>query len=171
MTLVPMSDAERARSFAVSFHSDQKYGDLPYVVHLDDVFALSKGVAPLESPLLPAAYLHDVVEDTACTLAEVERNFGEDVAQLVWAVTGVGENRKARNASIYEKLVSCPLAKNLKVADRIANLAPRDVGMRDKKRAMYLTERREFESAVAGADPRLLLTLSQAYSTGYTWQT
>ena len=39
-----MSDAsdvvDRARAFAVQAHGDQRYGDEPYVVHLDEVAAI-----------------------------------------------------------------------------------------------------------------------------------
>ena len=47
---------------------------------------------------------------------------GVHVADLVWAVTGVGANRKERNQSIYDKIKNYPMAAVLKTADRIADL-------------------------------------------------
>ena len=110
-----------ARRFAEAAHADQRYGEAPYVTHLSAVRAVL-GDFGHGGPLAVAAWLHDVVEDTAVTRDEVEARFGAEVAALVWAVTGVGATRKERNASAYEKIRAHPPAAVLKLADRIANV-------------------------------------------------
>jgi guanosine-3',5'-bis(diphosphate) 3'-pyrophosphohydrolase len=67
------------------------------------------------------------------------------VASLVWAVTGVGWNRKTRNADAHMKMLKHPQAIPLKLCDRIAN------GRRAKKDnpglfSMYRKEYSEFRT-------------------------
>lgn len=114
---------ERARKFAAERHASQMYGDQPYIVHLEAVREVLRWAGYEDGHSLSiAAWLHDVVEDTETTIDEIRALFGENVADLVWAVTGVGANRTERNASMYEKCRRCPRAVYLKLADRIANV-------------------------------------------------
>jgi (p)ppGpp synthase/HD superfamily hydrolase len=120
--------------FAIARHGDQRYGPYPYAYHLASVEAKLQSLineddqdfgmldACTEDEWLAAAWLHDIVEDTPTTIKEVEADFGITVANLVWAVTGVGKNRKERFQSIVEKINKYPLAATLKLADRIANV-------------------------------------------------
>jgi (p)ppGpp synthase/HD superfamily hydrolase len=140
----------RARDFAAERHSEQKYGEAPYTVHLAAVRAV---LADFDShaDLLTAAWLHDVVEDTGTSIDEVRTLFGDVVANMVWAVTGVGANRKERNASAYSKIRAYPVAAQLKLADRIANVeASRGV---QGKLGMYRNEHPAFKDALAGLGP------------------
>lgn len=146
----------RAKEFAITAHGEQKYGDEPYVVHLEAVrkvladFAIEKG-----DDLAVAAWLHDVIEDTSVTRQEIEREFGADVAALVWAVTGVGKNRKERSQSAYLKMQALPQAVTLKLADRIANC---EASARNNPSllTMYRNELPDFASALAGlGDPSM----------------
>src|SRR4051812_16593177 len=96
-------DEPAARAFAEERHGGQRYGDAPYVTHLAHV---RKVLARFGhgGAFAVAAWLHDTVEDTKTTRAEIATRFGEEVAALVWAVTGVGDNRKARNLDAYAKM-------------------------------------------------------------------
>ncbi|MFO0619133.1 MAG: HD domain-containing protein [Polyangiaceae bacterium] len=144
-----------AAGYAAARHGEQRYGDQPYAAHLAAVrAALEAPLAASEldegarADLRVAAWLHDVVEDTPTPLADVAQRFGERVAALVWAVTGVGENRKTRNADAYAKIRATPASAWLKLADRIANVeASRD---RLDKRAMYAAEHASFAEALSG---------------------
>jgi (p)ppGpp synthase/HD superfamily hydrolase len=154
-------DAEaEARQFAVERHGAQQYGERPYVVHLEAVRAVLRDFGH-EGPLAVAAWLHDVVEDTATTRDEVERRFGPEVAALVWAVTGVGADRKARNASAYAKIQQHPAAATLKLADRIANVeASATVPAKLEK---YRSEWHGFATALSGlGDARMWPRLRRA---------
>ncbi|WP_336083558.1 HD domain-containing protein [Nocardia sp. SSK8] len=116
---VAQQEAE-AREFARAAHGDQKYGQAPYLTHL----AAVRGVLAdfgYDGPHGTAAWLHDVIEDTPVTAEEVESRFGRAVLDLVWAVTGIGPDRKARNLNAYEKIAAHPPAVILKLADRTAN--------------------------------------------------
>jgi (p)ppGpp synthase/HD superfamily hydrolase len=149
-----------ARQFAVTRHAAQRYGDRPYVVHLEAVRAVLRDFGH-DGALGVAAWLHDVVEDTATTRDEVAQRFGPEVAALVWAVTGVGDNRKARNAAAYAKIRQHPVATTLKLADRIANVEA--AATVPHKLEMYRAEWEGFTAALAGlGDARMWQRLRQA---------
>jgi len=141
-------DEERARAFAIAAHGDQRYGADPYVVHLAAVRQVLRDFG-YDGDVALAVWLHDTVEDTAVTVEELEREFGATVAALVWAVTGVGANRKERNASAYAKMRALPEAVTVKLADRIANS---EASARGNPRLleMYRGELAGFSAALTG---------------------
>lgn len=143
-----VSDPEsEARAFALERHADQRYGDRPYEFHLAAVRATLADFGH-GGALGIAAWLHDLVEDTATTREEIALRFGEEVAALVFAVTGVGRNRKERNRNAYAKLRAHPPAVVLKLADRIANVTA-SRGWPEKLE-MYRAEWPEFRAALTG---------------------
>lgn len=95
--------AERARRYATKAHGaiDQrrKYTNAPYIVHPQAVMEIVSSV-PHSEEMLAAAWLHDTVEDTPTTLADIESHFGLRVASLVAMLTNVSvgsaENRYQR---------------------------------------------------------------------------
>ena len=142
-------------------HGNQPYGQAPYVTHLA---AVRGALAEFGhgGDLLVAAWLHDVLEDTLTPRAELAAAFGPSVEALVWAVTGVGEERAERNRSAYAKIRALPLAATLKLADRLANVR---ACLRDnpEKLAKYRAEMPGFEHALEGlGDPRLWAALRRA---------
>jgi len=162
-----------ARTFAVKAHGDQRYGDLPYVAHLDKtaeemirIVAEEPLLQPAKLILIQAAYLHDVLEDTTFALDD----FSEDVVALVKAVTDEpGKNRKERKSKTYPKIFSFGIhATAVKLADRIANvLSSRYNDQRLFK--MYKDEFEEFEKAlrVPGELDKAWLTLVHAFGYRY----
>lgn len=114
----------RARAFAIDAHGGQTYGAHPYVVHLDAVAAILEPFGPTAQVV---GYLHDTIEDTAVTRAEIETLFGAHVAGCVAILTDEpGPDRKARKTLTYAKMAQVAgeleLALVAKVADRLANV-------------------------------------------------
>lgn len=136
---------ERARAFALKAHGNQKYGTEPYSVHLAAVRQVLADFGITNPFLLQAAWLHDTIEDTGTSRAEVVEAFGERVASLVWAVSGFGPNRRARNLDAYDKIQNFgnPWAAALKLADRIANAEASKKNKPDLWK-MYREEQRAF---------------------------
>ena len=140
-----------AKKFALQAHQSQKYGDFPYERHLNDVFeVLNRFGFSIETEegeqLLTAAWLHDVLEDTSVSLAEIQEVFGEKVAFLVHTVTDEpGETRKERKEKTYPKIKNHPLAVPLKLADRIANVEYSVRAQTHHFLASYHKEQEEFE--------------------------
>lgn len=114
-------DIKEIRDWAISLHGDQKYGNKNYIYHLDLVYELAKEMG-MDDDYLVAAYLHDTLEDTNLTKEELFHKTNAKVLNLVWAVTGVGENRQERKNSMLEKLAVYPEAIDLKMLDRYINI-------------------------------------------------
>jgi (p)ppGpp synthase/HD superfamily hydrolase len=84
-----------AVDFAIRAHGAQrrKGGDIPYVSHLLAVAALVLEAGGDED-MAVAGLLHDALEDTAATSAEIETAFGPRVAAIVEGCTDTEENPK-----------------------------------------------------------------------------
>jgi (p)ppGpp synthase/HD superfamily hydrolase len=146
-----------AYQLARVLHADQRYGDRPYEDHLFAVYDQLDRMGYTDDPMiLAAAWLHDALEDTDCTIATLEQEIHPEVAALVQAVTGVGPNRRARNADIYRRLAAYPAAIPLKVADRICNVES-CWSSRDARLFMYHREYPEFRATLRAPEPDLLL--------------
>ena len=146
-----MNPIESAMAFAVKAHGDQRYGEFPYVKHLQDVCGvLSRfGYLPQEFPELhQAGFLHDVVEDVGVELVVIMRLFGPDVADIVYRVTNEpGENRRERGAKTYPKIAGRLESTVLKLADRIANVENSMV-KEPRLIRMYIAEHPSFRKAI-----------------------
>ena len=120
-----------AAHFAAFKHREQRRKGVkgkrpsPYINHplaLADVLANEAGVGDAE--VLMAAILHDTIEDTKTTRAELERHFGARVASIVAEVTDEkGQSKRLRK---HLQIVHAPHlsdgAKLVKLADKICNL-------------------------------------------------
>ena len=130
--LLPASTCDavaQAVAFALRFHGDQKRPTgAPYAVHLLEALEfLVRGAKITDPDVLCAAVLHDVVEDTGCTLDDVENAFGAHVALLVGWVTKpepeLGADRKAAKEAYLRHLAEAPDdAILVKLADRASNV-------------------------------------------------
>ncbi len=128
LTLGPTTALLRAVRFAAEQHRDhRRKGETaaPYINHPIAV-AVQLAEAGLEAntPLLMAAVLHDVVEDTETTYEELLQEFGAEVADIVMEVSddkSLRENERKRIAveSIGKKSREARL---LKISDMIANV-------------------------------------------------
>ncbi len=77
-----------ALEYATEHHKSmfRKETKIPYMSHLLNVCKLL-AERDCEEPVLAAALLHDIVEDTGVTIKEVETKFGKEIASLVAAAT------------------------------------------------------------------------------------
>lgn len=118
---------ERAAIWAKAWHAEQvrKYTGEPYAVHLEAVADLVRAVA--DPPMLAAAWMHDLIEDTDATFDWVLRKFGGDVAGMVLALTDCGHsygNREKRKAFDRARLAKADWrVQTIKCADLMNNAA------------------------------------------------
>jgi GTP pyrophosphokinase len=118
-----------AVDFAVRFHGDQQRPTgVPYLEHLlEAVEVLVRGPGVTDPDVLCAAVLHDVVEDTPCTIEQVRAAFGDRVADLVGWVTmpepASRADREAVKKAYLKRLADAPDdAVTVKLADRASNV-------------------------------------------------
>jgi guanosine-3',5'-bis(diphosphate) 3'-pyrophosphohydrolase len=120
----------KAYAWAAEAHAGQtrKSGE-PYVTH---PVAVATVVAELglDDATIVAALLHDTVEDTKLSLADIEAEFGADVAGIVDGVTKLDrikfDSKEAQQAATIRKMLVA-MAKDLRVliiklADRLHNM-------------------------------------------------
>jgi guanosine-3',5'-bis(diphosphate) 3'-pyrophosphohydrolase len=145
--LLPAPDADAVASaveFAVRYHGDQtRPTGAPYAEHLLEALeVLVRGAGVTDPDILQAAVLHDVVEDTPCTIDDVRREFGARVAELVGWVTKPtpeeGSDRRAAKEAYLMRLQDAPDdAVLVKLADRASNVQTlRNLGL-PKQRQYY----------------------------------
>lgn len=125
---------DRAFAFASWHHLGhvRKYTGEPYVNHVHNV-AESVSHAPLRTmEMIEAALLHDVLEDTAASEADVEANFGRTVLDYVLALSderfnmpkvGNRKQRKAATLMRYANEAFDYAIHTVKLADLIDNSA------------------------------------------------
>lgn len=152
----------RARRYAEHAHDAidhrRKYSGRPYTEHLERVAARVAAVTG-DAAAVAAAWLHDVVEDTPATHADIEREFGAHVAALVRALTDVDKssgNRAARKAADRARLAHAPaLVQTVKLADLIDNAE--DIATNDPHFArVFLREMEALLAVLTRGDPGLL---------------
>jgi hypothetical protein len=152
----------RARAFASQAHRHidhrRKYSHQPYEVHLKAVAELVRSVTD-DPQVQAAAWLHDLVEDTALTLGDLRREFGERVASLVSDLTDVSRpgdgNRALRRAIDRQHLKkAAPEAKTIKLADLMDNC--RDICRHDPRFGRtYLKEMAQLLHVLGEGDAQL----------------
>ena len=120
----------RAYEFGASAHEGQtrKSGE-PYITH---PVAVAQELADmhLDAQAITAAILHDVVEDTAASLDDIEENFGHEVAQLVDAVSKLDQiqfrSRAEAQAESFRKMMLAMIEDIrvilVKLSDRLHNM-------------------------------------------------
>jgi GTP diphosphokinase / guanosine-3',5'-bis(diphosphate) 3'-diphosphatase len=124
----PISIVLAATAFAARKHRDQRRKDAdasPYINHpiaLADTLANEAGIR--DPTTLAAALLHDTIEDTDTSLAELGAQFGPQVAAIVAEVTDDTALSKAerKRLQIEHAAGITTQAKLVKLADKICNL-------------------------------------------------
>ena len=120
----------RAYVYAMKAHGEQKRasGD-PYFSHPLEVAAILTDLK-LDDATIAAALLHDTIEDTPTTRAEIDQLFGPDIGHLVEGLTKLKKldlvSREAKQAENLRKLLLA-IADDMRVllvklADRLHNM-------------------------------------------------
>lgn len=118
----------RALDFAARKHSTQRRkGEAgePYVNHLAEVARLVAEATEGRDPVaVLAALLHDTIEDTGTSHAELEQEFGREVADIVVEVTDDKSLPKTERKRLQEQNAphKSSRAKLVKIADKTSNL-------------------------------------------------
>ncbi|MDP4127002.1 MAG: bifunctional (p)ppGpp synthetase/guanosine-3',5'-bis(diphosphate) 3'-pyrophosphohydrolase [Bacillota bacterium] len=121
---------DKAYRFAEAAHRNQlRNSGEDYILHPLEV-ALILAELEMDEATIAAALLHDVVEDTEYTLADIQREFGPEVALLVDGVTKLG--RIAYKSKVEQQVENLrkmflAMAKDIRViliklADRLHNM-------------------------------------------------
>ena len=134
----------RAYRFSEQAHAGQKRhsGD-DYVLHCVEVAKILADLQ-LDTVTVASGLIHDVVEDTRFTIADVEKEFGKEVATIVEGLTKINSlplstsTHQDRQVENYRKLL-LSIAKDvrvilIKLADRLHNMRTLDFVPPEKQR-------------------------------------
>ena len=161
----PYASLLNALRFAADKHRDHRRKDpeaSPYINHPIAVAEVLARVGEVADPsVLQAAVLHDTIEDTATTEAELEKIFGIDVSRLVAEVTDDKSLPKAerKRLQIEHAPHLSPGAMLIKLGDKICNVQdvthspPEDWDV--ERRLEYLDWSRQVVAGCRGVSPGL----------------
>ncbi|WP_256009513.1 RelA/SpoT family protein [Desertivirga xinjiangensis] len=131
----------QAFDMSLDSHKDmrRKSGE-PYIYHPIAVAQIAAEEIGLGTTSIVCALLHDVVEDTAITLDDIEREFGKKVARIIDGLTkisGVFDYNSSLQAENFRKML-LTLADDvrvilIKLADRLHNMRTMEFMPRDKQ--------------------------------------
>ena len=147
----------RAYVFAMKAHGSQKRasGD-PYFSHPLEVAAILTEFK-VDDATIVAAMLHDTIEDTAVTRADVDKSFGEEIGGLVDGLTKLEKldfvTKHAQQAENFRKLLLA-IADDarvllVKLADRLHNMRTLNF-MPEAKRARIAQDTLDIYAPLAG---------------------
>lgn len=110
----------------------RKFTGEPYIIHpqetLEILWEITNGERPFEE--YQAALLHDVVEDTAVTMNDVEHDFGEKVGNLVFELTTDKKSKELKAVHLARKMSAMTeSALDIKLCDRLSNI----IGLEDTR--------------------------------------
>lgn len=139
-TLQEMQLMHEAFRFAREAHREQrrKTGE-PYIIHPIAVAKIVASELQLGASPVCAAFLHDVVEDTPCTVEKIKDMFGDDVAFLVKVVTKQIKKSYAMSKQLdnFKQMLDSMhydvRAILIKLADRLHNMRTLDSMRPDKQ--------------------------------------
>ncbi|MEN9895553.1 MAG: hypothetical protein RIR97_1405, partial [Pseudomonadota bacterium] len=147
----------KAYVYAMQKHGQQKRasGD-PYISHPLEVAAILTDMR-LDESTIAVALLHDTIEDTTATRAEIDEMFGDDIGRLVEGLTKIKKldlvSKKAKQAENLRKLllaISDDVRVLLvKLADRLHNMRTLE-HMTPEKRARISEETMDIYAPLAG---------------------
>jgi GTP pyrophosphokinase len=146
----------RAYKFSERAHAGQKRASgEDYVTHCVEVAKILADLH-LDSVTVASGLIHDVIEDTAVTVEELEREFGKEIAQIVDGVTKISNisfrSREERQVENYRKLL-LSVARDvrvilIKLADRLHNMRTLD-HLPDEKRRRIAQETMDLYAPMA----------------------
>src|ERR1700761_2286963 len=148
----------KAYVYAMTAHGKQfrASGD-PYFAHPLEVAAILTELK-LDVPTIVTALLHDTIEDTLVTFDDIQKNFGDEIANLVDGVTKLSQlelfSERTKQAENFRKLMLAITSDIrvllVKLADRLHNM--RTLGYIDRadKRRRIAQETLDIYAPLAG---------------------
>ncbi|OGA19234.1 MAG: phosphohydrolase [Betaproteobacteria bacterium RIFCSPLOWO2_02_FULL_66_14] len=160
-------------AFAAHKHRAQRRKDRQSSAYINHPIALARVLhndGAVDDPVtLCAAILHDTIEDTETSYAELRRAFGREIADVVLEVTDNKRlwKRTRKRLQVERAPMLSGRAKLVKLADKICNLrdlrATPPVGWSAKRKREYFDWARRVVDGLRGAHPGLERAFDREY--------
>ena len=169
-----LSLVTRAAFFASEAHAHhRRKGEAaePYVNHLAEV-AMLLAQAGADANLIAAGYLHDTLEDTDVSYADLLNAFDQDIADLVQHATDDDSLTKSvRKHLQIERAPTLPArAQTLRICDKISNLralqSSPPAGWSVERKLEYFEWAHAVVAGCSNADPALVTLFQHTYQEG-----
>ncbi len=172
----------RACRFAAQAHQGQLYpgSQLPYLLHLNlvsmEIIAALSAEPDRDGHLaVQCALLHDTIEDTDTSYAQIASIFGVRVADGVAALSKnpgleksqqLADSLDSHSERLRQRIQEQPIEIwMVKLADRITNLQPPPAHWTTEKIAKYRDEAIEIHTRLQAASPFLAVRLAEKIKT------
>lgn len=168
----------RAARFAADAHRDfTTDSGLPYITHVSEVALHLRRLGGItDTVMLAAAFLHDTLEHSSVSRADLLAAFGPEVTALVEELTRqepdaaqVKALKKGQIAHLRFAMMlggvrlMSPRAMTIKLADRLANLGEARITKVGKKRERYIQQTRALLEAIPrSVNPELWLAVQKS---------
>jgi guanosine-3',5'-bis(diphosphate) 3'-pyrophosphohydrolase len=139
-----ISVIEKAYVFSAKAHAGQvRLSGEPYLMHPLEVAGILAQMR-LDVHSVASALLHDTLEDTRTTVADLRRHFGEEISQIVDGVTKIGKfefsSTEERQAENMRKMILA-MANDIRViliklSDRLHNMRTLSFHAPEKRRVI-----------------------------------
>jgi len=128
---------QKADNFQKNAHQGQtrKTSGEPYSVHPTAVYQFLVSLGIKDRNLLVAAYLHDTIEDSPTSFNDIKKEFNQDVARIVKALSSSDKGIQALGKASYlaKKMIAMdPDVLVIKLADRWHNTTDMNSLPKDK---------------------------------------
>ena len=164
----------KAANFAAAKHRNQRRKDAdasPYINHPLALAEVLSGEAGIVDPVvICAALLHDTIEDTRTTYAELKAEFGKVIAAVVMEVTDEKTLKKAerKQQQVINARTASRRARLVKLADKICNL--RDLAVNPpanwklRRKRKYFDRAKEVIDGLRGTNRKLERLFDEAFA-------
>lgn len=123
-----MKRIRKAYDFAKEAHQGQKrkYTSEDYYLHCIEVALLTLNAEFWDHDIFISSVLHDTIEDTSVEIKDIEKEFGSEIARIVWGLTDQSKaedgNRRVRKEIDRQHLAKGDYKiQTVKLADLIDN--------------------------------------------------
>jgi GTP diphosphokinase / guanosine-3',5'-bis(diphosphate) 3'-diphosphatase len=162
----------KALTFSAIKHKAQRNDDAdatPYINHPIALTSLFSRVGISDCKIICAALLHDTLEDTDTTYADLKANFGKKISDIVLAVSDDKSlpDVERRRLQVANAKIASKQAKLVKLADKTCNL--RDmintppVGWSIKRKRDYFDWAKAVVDEMRGVHKKLEKEFDKAY--------
>ena len=163
----------KALAYAAEKHKHQRQDDeaaQPYINHPIALVSLLSEVGITDCKVVCAALLHDTLEDTNATYAELRTHFGLKISDIVLELSDDKSLAEAerRRWQVAHATIASKRAKLIKLADKTCNLrdminAP-PVGWSPDRQREYFDWAKEVIDALRGVNKKLEKAFDAAYA-------
>ena len=141
---VALKALEFARGRHIGKRKDGLTPEFSHQLHIARLFINLAALLRNPERVITLVFLHDIYEDGLATLAEIENEFGPDIAQAVKRLSKIVNGQKLPNSVYYAAMLDDVDVCMVKGVDRSHNIETMEGAFTPTKKRDYVQETREY---------------------------